>query len=72
MVSSQPSCGKLDVFNLVLLPSSWLPLKILVLSVIIIIIIIIIILFTFLFTSSIHSPTINGVGSLPTVYQLYR
>ena len=70
MVSSQRSCGKLDVFNLVLLPSSWLPLKILVLSVIIIIIIIF--LFTFLFTSSIHSPTINGVGSLPTVYQLYR
>ena len=33
---------------------------------------IIIILFTFLVTSSIHSLNINGVGSLPTVYQLYR
>ena len=32
---------------------------------------IIIVLFTFLFTSSIHSLNINGVGSLPIVYQLY-
>ena len=34
VASSHPSCGNLDVFNLVQLPGSWLPLKILVLSVI--------------------------------------
>ena len=42
-----------------------------IINLIIIVIVIIIITFTFLFTSSIYSLNIDGVGSLPIVYQLY-
>ena len=44
---------------------------IIIINLIIIVIVIIIITFTFLFTSSIYSLNIDGVGSLPIVYQLY-
>ena len=44
---------------------------IVIIIIIIIIIIISISILTFLFTSSIYSLNIDGVGSLPIVYQLY-